>query len=993
MSHTPSASTSSATARTRRNLENTLNRWVCEWLETSSGRQWEAAGEELGLIQGSTKRPDLVVIQGDRMPVVVEFEVGRPAVGDASGRLGKCLVGNNRPFTEALAVGYREDCRGDDRESFMRRMNGNEAFMSVQIVSRGNGVAKLSTWPDSPIPASAEELMAYIEYLQVPQDVIEARSREIAEKIQSAGISLHDSIRMTAPSFHRRVMDSLRRLTGAEHIGNRANGRNSKTKCPKKCGHDAQAVQTTCAIWLVAIDLQNDLAQHSENLIQRGLEPTASLMSSATSRKLTAGELLKQWRTIREIDYHPVIDVAIEALETCEDLTYGVPDVLGVLHEQCLQTNALHAKHVYNFAGELWQRLVADREERAAHYTKPQVAELLATLAAERFADLEPERIAELNIMDAACGTGTLVGAGERAIRRKYYNAGGKDPSIHSSRMEDHIFAMDINGIAGALTAKRLTDIDLERDYTRSQIAVITHPAGSLMLLDPDVTGVSQVLGYRGVTPTTGPGGDEGVFHIPDRSIDWALMNPPYSRPRGGRRQATTGLEPLRNAAKKRGYNMSHGLAGIATDFGDLSNIRLKPGGVFAHVLPITAARAPSWKNWRSQIENDFRDIIVITARESMSADTDLGEMLLIATKRRGANPIFDRHQAMLCVNLTKPLTKLTEGYAVARQIARISPAQSEGMISGGTYTWVAQGTQGNPWSEVGSSDTELTAVLRNLLAGVAWDPGSLSSTEFAVPMASLGDLATTGPTHHLIGHPKGGDGIGAYEWTPIGEFSEQPSQLAMWSAVAAEQTAILTSPTHGGRVSDQTGANNLVSKRSRWFIKRGMRWTSQATSIAQTIKPVHGGRAWTALLGGNTDCMKAVALFLNSTFGAIIQNGYGAIQQRGRSQIQVQGIADVPCPAFNARTPQAKAARKIASDRFSRLNRRRLKPFAACVTDENRKKIDRAVAEMLGLDPTDSQVQSMLDRYRVLFARQPNVNGGQRRYLKATKDYDAGPA
>ena len=41
----------------------------------------------------------------------------------------------------------------------------------------------------------------------------------------------------------------------------------------------------------------------------------------------------------------------------------------------------LQAKHVYNFAGELWQRLVIDREERASHYTKPEIAELLATLS------------------------------------------------------------------------------------------------------------------------------------------------------------------------------------------------------------------------------------------------------------------------------------------------------------------------------------------------------------------------------------------------------------------------------------------------------------------------------------------------------------------------------------------------------------------------------------------------------------------------------------
>ena len=64
--------------------------------------------------------------------------------------------------------------------------------------------------------------------------------------------------------------------------------------------------------------------------------------------------------------------------------------------------------------------------------------------------------------------------------------------------------------------------------------------------------------------------------------------------------------------------------------------------------------------------------------------------------------------------------------------------------------------------------------------------------------------------------------------------------------------------------------------------------------------------------------------------------------------------------------------------------------PFAACIEDTNRHQIDSVVAEMLGLDPSDDQIQAMLERYRFLFARQPNVHGGQQRYLNALKRYQA---
>ena len=57
---------------------------------------------------------------------------------------------------------------------------------------------------------------------------------------------------------------------------------------------------------------------------------------------------------------------------------------------------------------------------------------------------------------------------------------------------------------------------------------------------------------------------------------------------------------------------MSHGQAGLGTDFGNMTNIRLAPEGVYATVLPMTAAHASTWKNWRQELEKDYRDILVI---------------------------------------------------------------------------------------------------------------------------------------------------------------------------------------------------------------------------------------------------------------------------------------------------------------------------------------------------------------------------------------------
>ena len=969
--------------------EPTLNEWVAQWLNTRGARPWEATAEELGAVVGGRAQLDLVVRQLARMPAVVEFEVGGPAVADAQSRIGRRLHNARRELTEVLAVGYSTECRTDDIDSFFRRMSENESFMTVQIVSRRNGGdASCRVWPDKPLRANASDLMAFIEYLQVPQAVIDEQSEHTASEIEWIGGWLHDSIRM-ASAICDETLASLRRLTGAEH-GTGGNGSDAnRNGCPSKCGHDAQAVRTACAIWLVSMDLQNDLATYSEELRARGLVTTNVVLERAILGQLTSSELLPHWRLIADVNYLPVIELGIECLRVCPDVNGQTSQAMACLHKLCEQLNALQTKHVYNFAGELWQRLVHDREERAAHYTKPHIAELLATLASERFAELPSESIGELKIMDAACGTGTLIGAGERAIRRRYWDAGGNDPSLHRKRMEDHIYAMDVNGIAGTLTAKRLTDLDLEQGYTRSQIAVITHAAGSLILLDPGLTGVSHVLGYQGVATTTGPGGDHGVFHVADCGIDWALMNPPYNRLRGCRRQATTGLKPFRDAAKRRGYGMSHGGAGLATDFGDLSNIRLRPGGVFSHVLPLTAGSADSWQSWRRQLETDFRDITVISATQSMSADTNIGELLVIATKQRGERRDPEAARSILFVNLNAPFSTLAEGYAIAREIARIPKDVGHGPLSIGTWSRVQQSSPGRPWAAAGGSSIELTAIVGALASSQAWDPDTNTRNELAIPMVTLDKLCSTGPTHHLIGHPMGSEPIGAFQWIDLDDQPDPPTQQSLWAADGPNQMTILTEPTHGGYIVDEGLANRMISLRSRWFIKRGMSMVSQSTAMAHTRNEVHGGRAWTALLDGPTEVMRAVALFHNSIFGGVLQTAYASIQQPGRAQLQVGAIGGLYCPAFNDETPEAQHARDVAAGKFNELSELELKPFAYCFLDENRHTIDATVAEMLGLDSSDEVIQRMLSKYRIAFARQPSVNGGRKSILDALKRYE----
>ena len=526
-------------------------------------------------------------------------------------------------------------------------------------------------------------------------------------------------------------------------------------------------------------------------------------------------------------------------------------------------------------------------------------------------------------------------------------------------------------------------------------------------MLDPRITGVTDVLGFGGVAATPGLSGEMGLFHIPHDSIDWALMNPPYSRPFKGRRQATKGLEKLRALAKRRGWRMGHGQAGLATDFGNLCNIRMAPGGVLSHVLPLNAAHGTSWQNWRKELEKDFEDILVIAHAsadrlESMSADTDMSEMLVIATKKP-SRPRQWQPTEIRCVNLTHAPTTLAQGYALAREIANLDSERPQGQLSHGTHARVPQTSAGSSWTAVGQRNADLIAVCVHLLHGQAYDPDTLKTRELALPMSTLGELAESGPTHHLIGYPKGSKPLGAFEWIPLSELDVKPTQQAMWSADGMRQVRMLTEPTHGGTVVDPELARRMTDQRSQWFVNRNLALTSQSLAVAKTSILAHGGSTWNGLREITPAHAQCVALFFNSTLGMLAWWPYGQKAQKGpRARVQVKGIPSLPCPAFHIDTPSAKRARLIASHEFDRLSQLDLQPFAFAFQDANRHQIDCVVANMLGLsgvhdgedelvafDYPDPSIEPLLARYRRLFCHEPTVNGRQPSVLKALATWE----
>ena len=368
-----------------------------------------------------------------------------------------------------------------------------------------------------------------------------------------------------------------------------------------------------------------------------------------------------------------------------------------------------------------------------------------------------------------------------------------------------------------------------------------------------------------------------------------------------------------------------------------------------------------------------------------MSADTNMREMLLVATRR--AAPRRDGEQAeVLCVNLDPSPATALDAWWCARQIGEIGAAakgkRTNGIVRRGgdaIGSWVkTTAARGFPWFAAGISDRLLADAMSRLLGGEVWSPSG-GGHEMAIPMTTLGQLAEIGPTHHLIGHPAGADEIGAFRFDPAGAVA-RADYPALWAADASAQTAIAVRPTHAGEaMGDAEKVRQQLAQRSDLFISRTLRMTTQALAAARTDGPAMGGRAWTALLSGDEDVKRALALWLNSSLGLLTRTGYAQTTQPGRATIAIGAIEEFPVPDFVA----SEHARAVARRDYEALAAGALLPAASAWRDEHRQAIDSAVLDMIGLgrnEGAEAAVGVLRDKWR----REPAVHGGNRQLVEA---------
>ena len=966
-----------------RSIEEVFNLALSEALRDTTAR-WRASpnlilAERTGLVAGrgnTGKRLDILVLDTHSPPVAIECSYdASDADKDAIARLGRGLHVGNLKIRTAISVHVSPRNRQRSQSEINEALrNGEPLHYALHQLPQhqpgAGGRAAPRRWPSTGfLEGTVGHLSELLSVAALPKEDIEYVADEVAALVRAAALGLQTFLPSATQSKIARTVQQRSPLRG---------------------------LLTTMVLWLNALLTQQRL--HYQGAIQ---EPS---LDFSVRRQPLPSEQVEVWKRIQEKNWRAIFDPAIEVLSLAVNFSPAAArDALATLGKAVQQIEQARLGLHINVGAELFPKLSEDRKQAAAFYTQPATAELLAGLTL-RQGDLPASEwadgalFANRALADLACGTGTLLRAGYRRILAFHERAGGTMASVaalHRAAMESGLVGTDISPIAAHLTSSSLAAIGVGEPYGDTRIGWVevggvTAAVGSLEYLRAaSVSDLFDTVASR----STGKGEVGHSVEVRERSVDWILMNPPYSRTRGG--QSAFDIAGLsdkeRKSCQKRWGVLTKGepanrQAGMAASFLALARKKIKQGGRIGFVLPLTAAFAESWAVTRRMVEREFEDIVAVAVaagqalgRDALSADTGMEEMLLVGT---AAPPPRPGKRVIRLVTLARPVNRAGE----AGEIARVILAALEAGGGGGSVHPVMAGNEeigqvclfevdgdGAPWGPLGATHMGLALAAEALARGRLEFDGL--SESLGVAMSCVGDLFGIGPTHDRIGHPAGGDGRGAFRFFPVtGPDDALGSDRALWAADSAAQRRLLVLPTHKGTAPSGVGSDALRQemrrRRSPLHYARNMRWTSQALLAAAAERPVMGGRAWTALLHDSEIVQKAFALWANSTLGMMVHWTQGQRTQTGRSTTQIAALHRIPCPRLD-RLPEAVLRRAAA--RFDELAARELRPACQAHADPVRIAIDDAVRCVFGLSGEAGTVMAALRR---LWCAEPSVHG-----------------
>lgn len=451
--------------------EHTINDALASVLRETR-RAWRdsevVSSENTGMVKGSEKRPDILVLESNVSPVVVETEVLPAATveSEAVSRLGERIRATGRLILSSVAVRFPRRLRLKSGDNLLKDLrSANDLDIAVYT---GSSPAEARRWPQSGwIVGSIEDLSVITQSASLPPDVINEAADQLVSGVSEAAGLLNEMA-----EAHEGAMDKI---------------------CAElKQDNGEQTRRMAATILANAFVFQETLASGPGELASvRSLEE----LRGATGIKKSA--VLTEWRKILKVNYWPIFDIARRILEVIpSEHSNSIIERLTDTAEKLLENRLMRS---HDLTGAVFQRLIADRKFLAAYYTVPASAALLVGLAVTRERPLsgpqwgDSESMKGLRVADFACGTGTLLSTAYQRLGQLHELMGGDAEAIHPAMMAKTLFGCDVLPAAAHLTASMLAGAHPTVKYSNSSIMTAGYGGqedgdialGSLDWLDP----------------------------------------------------------------------------------------------------------------------------------------------------------------------------------------------------------------------------------------------------------------------------------------------------------------------------------------------------------------------------------------------------------------------------------------------------------------------------------------------------------------------------
>ena len=227
---------------------------------------------------------------------------------------------------------------------------------------------------------------------------------------------------------------------------------------------------TVTALLLMTASIVHARIERSGGLKGR---KTVSL-TDIKSHEAPAEALMSAWDEILAIDYQPVFKKARDLLRHLTRQvrkTAALDAAIRMIARDAGEIADTYATMGMDHAGELFNKVMGDQAADGAYFTRPVAGVLLAELAMQACDETEwneKSTWAQVQVMDPACGSGTLLMAWIAAMKRRAEKDGAEEETqaeLHKYMVEKGIAGLDINPVSLQLAGAQLTIGDLRAQY------------------------------------------------------------------------------------------------------------------------------------------------------------------------------------------------------------------------------------------------------------------------------------------------------------------------------------------------------------------------------------------------------------------------------------------------------------------------------------------------------------------------------------------------